>query len=187
MINNKAELKEYLKAETGDFHPKAMLRIPFDLYEQQVIHKYLRILRITEYHINKDHKFRKWYYVFRLKRKQLRYGVHIPPNCFEKGLSIAHTGGILVNGDCRVGEYCRIHSGVKLVAGANGVPCIGNHVYFGVGSCVIGNVKIADGCTIGANAVVCKSFEHRGAVLVGVPAKESKIKECTWDGKTHED
>ena len=186
MIKSKTELKDYLREEMKDFNSKIMLMVPFDLYEQQVIHKYIRILRIAEYHKNANHRVRKWYYLFRLKRKQLRYGLFIQPNCCGKGLSIAHTGGILINGDCRIGEYCRIHSGVKIVAGGNGVPSIGNHVYLGVNASVIGDVRIADGCTIGASAVVCKSCEQRGAVLVGVPAEVKKIQNRAWDGEMYE-
>lgn len=186
MIKSRAELKEYLEEESKGTGSGVMARIPVDLFEQQVIHKFLRLLRITEYHMNTGHKVRKWYYYFRLKRKQLRYGLFIQPNCFGKGLSIAHTGGVLINGDCRVGTSCRIHSGVKIVAGAEGVPDIGNHVYLGVNACVLGKVKIADGCTVGAGAIVCKSCEQKGAVLAGVPAEVKKKKNRAWDGEEYE-
>ena len=92
--------------------------IPFDIYEQQIIGKFLRILRKTEYHVNSKHFFRKFYYLIRLKRKQCKYGLHIPINVFEKGLSIAHIGTIVVNGNCKIGKNCRIHVGTVL--GSNG-------------------------------------------------------------------
>ncbi|MCO4605885.1 Serine acetyltransferase [Streptococcus infantarius subsp. infantarius] len=50
-------------------------------------------------------------------------------------------------------------------------PIIGNNVDIGVGAKIIGDVKIADNITIGANAVVTKSCTIEGATLVGVPAK----------------
>lgn len=44
--------------------------------------------------------------------------MHIPINVFGIGLSIAHLGTIVVNGNAIVGEGCRIHVGA--VIGANG-------------------------------------------------------------------
>ena len=44
----------------------------------------------------------------------------------------------------------------------------------GFGSVVIGNVRIANNVTVGANAVVTKSFDEDGSVIVGVPAKRRK-------------
>ncbi|MBP3367307.1 MAG: hypothetical protein J6K96_10035 [Treponema sp.] len=59
-------------------------------------------------------------------------------------------------------------------AGNFGVPVIGDNVNMGVHSIVIGNIKIADNCVIGAGAVVTKSTEPN-CVYAGVPAR--KIKE----------
>ena len=50
-------------------------------------------------------------------------------------------------------------------------PNIGNNVDIGVGAIIIGNVNIADGCIIGAGAVVTKSFDKINTVIVGVPGK----------------
>lgn len=44
----------------------------------------------------------------------------------------------------------------------------------GFGSVVIGNVRIANNVTVGANAVITKSFEEDGSVIVGVPGKIKK-------------
>lgn len=39
-----------------------------------------------------------------------------------------------------------------------GVPVLGDNVYIGPGAKIFGKVQIADGCKVGANAVVNKSF-----------------------------
>ncbi|MBT0889312.1 hypothetical protein KJR38_03095 [Streptococcus lutetiensis] len=52
------------------------------------------------------------------------------------------------------------------------MPVIGNNVDIGVGAKIIGNVTIADGIKIGANAVVNKSFYEEGITIVGVPARK---------------
>jgi serine O-acetyltransferase len=53
-------------------------------------------------------------------------------------------------------------------------PTIGNHVLFGVGSTVTGNITIGHRCKISVNSAVDKSFPDSG-ILVGVPAKNLSI------------
>lgn len=72
-----------------------------------------------------------------------------------------------------LGDDCIIHG--NNVLGNNGsangeIPVLGDRVDVGVGAVVIGNHYIADNCKIGANAVVTKSFDIKGSIIVGVPA-----------------
>lgn len=170
MIMTKCQLKEYIDKELSYFRYPVLAYLPFDLFESQIVAKYLIVLRKAEYHVNLKHLLTKCWYMWRLKRMQNRYGVHIPINTCGKGLSIAHLGTIVVNGDAVIGENCRIHVGV-VVGDSGGVPRIGNNVYIGPGAKIFGAINIADNCKIGANAVVNKSFTQKGATLVGVPAK----------------
>lgn len=48
---------------------------------------------------------------------------------------------------------------------------IGDNVYLGPGAKIFGGIYIADGCKIGANAVVNKSCKEKNGILVGIPAK----------------
>ena len=50
-------------------------------------------------------------------------------------------------------------------------PFIGHNVYIGPGAKLYGPIDVGDDCTIGANAVVTKSFAEPALVLAGVPAK----------------
>lgn len=62
-------------------------------------------------------------------------------------------------------------------------PCvIGNDVWFGAGVTVCRNVKIGDGCVIGAGAVITRDIEPY-SVVVGVPGKVIKKR---FDDKTIE-
>lgn len=62
-------------------------------------------------------------------------------------------------------------------------PCeIGNDVWIGAGVSICRNVKIGDGCVIGAGAVVTRDIEPY-SVVVGVPAKVIKKR---FDYKTIE-
>jgi serine O-acetyltransferase len=102
-------------------------------------------------------------------------GFTIPVNVFGPGLSIAHHGTIVVSSSARIGANCRLHACVNIgtSAGTSGeAPTIGDDVYIGPGAKIFGRIEIADGCAIGANAVVNKSFLKPGSKIVGVPARD---------------
>jgi serine O-acetyltransferase len=102
-------------------------------------------------------------------------GFSIPVNVFGPGLGIAHRGTIVVNGAAKVGSNCRIHVCVNIGTEAgfsDKAPQIGDNVYIGPGAKIFGAIRIADGCAIGANAVVNKSFLEPGSVIAGVPARK---------------
>lgn len=88
-------------------------------------------------------------------------GFHVGLNVFGPGLAISHVGTIIVNGNARIGENCRIHvcTVIGTKAGTSGkTPKIGNNVYIGPGAKIFRDIEIADGIAIGANSVVNKSF-----------------------------
>lgn len=102
-------------------------------------------------------------------------GFSISLNVFGPGLCIEHYGSIVVNSHARIGANCRIHEGTTI--GANGLysyiaPQIGNNVYIASGAKIIGSIKIANGITIGTNAVVTKDFLEGNITIAGVPAKK---------------
>lgn len=51
------------------------------------------------------------------------------------------------------------------------MPVLGDNIYIAPGAKIFGNIKIANRCRIGANAVVNKNCNIENATLVGVPAK----------------
>ncbi len=54
------------------------------------------------------------------------------------------------------------------------VPRLGDDVWIGAGAKIFGGIVIADGCKVGANAVVNRSFTEPGRTIAGVPAKVVK-------------
>ena len=97
-------------------------------------------------------------------------GWDIPINVFGPGLKINHFGLIVINDNVRIGAFCDIHQGVNI--GQHGNCSTGNNVWIGPGAKLFGKIVIADGCAIGANSVVNKSFEEKGISIAGIPAKK---------------
>ena len=93
------------------------------------------------------------------------------------GLSIPHTGYIVVNSRTVLGANCTLTQGVTIGhAGGGqdpsrcGTPMFGDRVYIGPGSAVIGPISIGDDSLIGVGTIVTRSIPARG-VVAGNPAR----------------
>lgn len=102
---------------------------------------------------------------FRLDRLGERLGFDIPLYVFGPGLSIAHRGSIVVNGDARVGARCRIHPGVVIGAIEGKSPVVGDDVFIGPNAGLFGAVTVGHGAKIGPLAMV-RSNVPEGARVV---------------------
>ncbi len=142
--------------------------------EINILAKHLILLRKTELHNNCNHKLRFYYYKTRLQLLQNKFSLHIPINCCDEGLKIMHVGPVLVNPNAMVGKNCVFHINTGLVAGGVDAssPELGDGVILGIGAVVVGNVRIADDVTIGANSVVTKSVEEEDIAIAGSPARK---------------
>ena len=174
MIKTKADLKEYMlqdKAQLGIGR-----RFPKPFSDQ--VWRYEIVLRKYEYWLNRKSgsartKAIRLFYRFLHSRHSAKLGIDIPPNTCGKGLSIAHASCIFINDAAEIGENLRIHEGVTVGAsGGKEAPKIGDCVFLGTGCKVIGGVKIASHCAVGANAVVVKDVLEEGVTVAGVPAKK---------------
>lgn len=141
------------------------------------IWQFQRLMRKAEYYKNCKYSlagkvFGLWLQ-YRYYRMRLKLGFSIPLNVFGPGLSIAHYGTIVVNGNAKVGKNCRIQESVTIGAtnGSLEAPILGDNIFVGSGARIIGSVTIANDVAIGANAVVVKSIEENGVTVAGVPAK----------------
>ena len=106
----------------------------------------------------------------RLARLAVHTGISIPPGTCDRGLSVAHTGSIVVNDRARIGSFCRIHSGTNIGVQANGVPKLGSRVYLAPGAVLFGDITVGDDVLVGANAVVGRDVPP-GVTVAGAPAR----------------
>ena len=137
--------------------------------------KYERLLRRVEYYYNCKRTL--WGNFVRrvnsVRMHLMNMHMEIPVNTFGPGLSIAHEGCIVVNGNAKIGNNCRIHVDVVIGQGidADDIPVLGNNVHIGPGVKIIGGVRIGDNTVIAANAAVTKSFPDGNCTIGGVPAR----------------
>lgn len=160
-------------------------------HKRYVIWKYLYYFRVVQYcyenihykSISKLNRYicRRFYKFYIKKRNIYSYlsGVEIGNQChIGKNCDIWHSGVVI---NANIGDNCVFHGnnilGNKGYGHENDIPTIGNNVDIGAGAVIIGDITISDGCIIGANAVVTKSFLKPNTVIVGVPGKELYGKE----------
>jgi serine O-acetyltransferase len=103
---------------------------------------------------------------------QLPSGAEIGP-----GLLIPHTGYIVLNSHTVLGKNCTLTQGVTIGhAGGGrdpsraGSPVLGDRVYLGPGSAVIGPIEVGDDGLVGVGSVVTRTVPPRG-VVAGNPAR----------------
>jgi serine O-acetyltransferase len=107
---------------------------------------------------------------------QLLTGADIAPSAsIGPGLVLYHPNGVVIGAGAVIGSGCVLQQGVT-IGGAGGprrqgvvTTVLGDRVFLGAGSRVIGAVEIGDDVLVGANAVVTKSVPA-SSIATGVPA-----------------
>lgn len=145
-------------------------------FKHDIIWTFERLLRKCEYYENCRPDI-----IGRLYGKWLKYryvclsqnlGFSIGFNTCGPGLCLEHYGNIVINQQAKIGSNCHIIGSAVIGATEdNNVPTIGDNVFIGFGAVIIGDVVVADGVAIGANAAVCKSITTPNVTVGGVPAK----------------
>jgi serine O-acetyltransferase len=102
-------------------------------------------------------------------------GISLPVQCeIGDGLYIGHYGSIIVAPQARVGHNCSLAQNVTVgIAGGGddrGAPTIGNRVFIGAHSVIVGRITVGDDAVICAGSVVSRSVPAR-AVVMGNPAR----------------
>ncbi|WP_294158695.1 serine acetyltransferase [uncultured Collinsella sp.] len=112
---------------------------------------------------------------FLRKKMQAHYGLEIPGKAtIGEGFYIGHAYGITVNPDAVIGRNCNIHKGVTIGqenrGKRKGAPVLGDCVWLGVNSTVVGAVTIGDDVLIAPNSYVnCDVPSH--SIVIGNPCR----------------
>ncbi len=174
MITSKKEYYYYLECDKVALQ-KTTKRPRF---KHDIIWTYQILLRKCEYITNCKRGILWVLYNMLLKYRFVvlsqRLGLSIPFNVFGPGMAIVHYGCTVVNQHGKIGNNCRIHEGVTVGTNAfsDKAPHIGNNVYIASGAKIIGDITIADGVCIGANAVVVKDILEPNITVGGIPARK---------------
>jgi len=81
----------------------------------------------------------------------------------------------IINTSATIDHDCQLADAVHVSPGAHlsGTVTVGSRSWFGVGSCSVQSIEIAENTQVGAGAAVTKATEPNG-LYVGVPAKRIK-------------
>lgn len=174
----KKNLKEIINSDLfrmgGDISKKALL-INILLNPE---FKFIYIHRKCNYYRDKN-KFKYIFYRIKLYRLNLKYGFEISNRAkIGKGFKIDHRGAIVINPNAVLGKNVNVTSGV-LIGQQNrgkkcGSPIIGNNVWIGANSSIVGKVKIGDNVMIAPGTFI--NFDvPSNSIVFGNPGI---IKEC---------
>jgi len=96
-----------------------------------------------------------------------------PGASIGEGLYIGHVGGVIVSSQAVIGRNCDISHRVTIgtsAMGREGAPQLGDDIYVGTGSTLVGKIRIGNGARIAANTLVIDDVPA-GATIMGVPGR----------------
>lgn len=130
-------------------------------------HKFFRLAQNT-----RNPVLRMWYR-WRLKLVKEKRGIEIYYGTkIGKGFFLGHPWGITINAAVVIGENCNVHKGVTIGQENRGVrkgcPIIGNKVWIGINSTIVGNIRVGNDVMIAPNSYVnCDIPDH--SIVLGNP------------------
>ena len=155
-------------------------RDPAARNRMEVLFLYPHIKALIAYRISHGLYLKKKYFLARLISNIARHrtGIEIHPGAtIGKGLFIDHGMGVVIGETAVVGNNVTMFHGATLGGTGNEKgkrhPTVGDNVVIGASAKILGNIYIASGTKVGANAVVLKDTSLN-STLVGIPAEEIK-------------
>lgn len=144
--------------------------------------KCIKTYRKANYHFKKNHKIRHLYYEIKLKRLCYKYDFNVPSSTsIGKGLFIGHNGPIIINNEAIIGDNCNIATGVTIGRENRGkrfgCPTIGNRVWIGTNSTIVGKITIGDNVLIAPNSYINFDVPSNSIVVDGKIIKKENATE----------
>tara|TARA_R110001592_G_scaffold362857_1_gene678558 strand:- start:7573 stop:8136 length:564 start_codon:yes stop_codon:yes gene_type:complete len=140
------------------------------------------------YFLRKASKFskkdpRRWFYWVVLRRIGMKFGFQISDRTsIEEGFYIGHFGSIVITHNAIIGSNCNINVGVVIGqtsrGNKKGPPVIGNSVWIGSNSIVVGKIKVGSNVLVAPGAFV--NFDvPDNSIVIGNPGKIIKKDDAT--------
>lgn len=105
-----------------------------------------------------------------------RYNSDLSPLTPIGGAKLGHRGiGVVVHHRAKIGKYCLLAQNTTIAGKDGGIPELGDYIYIGHASIVMGGIKIGNNAFIGALSMVNKDVPDN-AIVAGIPAKVIRIK-----------
>lgn len=127
------------------------------------------------------HKFYKKLFEISAKKNGIEFSVD---NEIGYGFYIGYPYGITINPNVVIGNNVNIHKGVTIGqenrGKRKGTPRIGNKVWIGVNSTIVGNIVVGDDVLIAPNTYInCNIPDH--SIVVGNPCIIKRVDNATKD------
>lgn len=137
-------------------------------------YRFVKAKRLCEYWADKN----KLLYLFarmRYEHYKVKYNTDIPARCkIGGGFKIRHLGGIVFNPGVEIGKNVDCLNGVLLgqidFSAKAGVPRIGDNVFWGTNSIVVGKIKIGNDVLIAPGAYVNFDVPDH-SIVIGNPGR----------------
>ncbi len=122
---------------------------------------------------------------FFLSRSRKKYGLEIgSANQIGKGFYLGHAYNITINPNALLGNNINIHKGVTIAQENRGkrmgTPKVGDCVWIGVNSTIVGNITIGNDVLIAANAFVNVDIPDH-SIVIGNPCKVISREQATLE------
>ena len=149
---------------TGEKKPSVFRKCFLTAFSHQI--RYVKCLR-------KYQKRKCLFLKLRLYRLSRKFGLEISTSAqIGEGLYLGHPYGITVAGGVKMGKNCNLHKGCTIGRENRGkragVPVLGDCVYIGINSTVVGNITIGNDVFIAPGAFVNFDVPSH-SVVVGNP------------------
>lgn len=170
-------IKEYIKSD--------YLRYRSDCTKSNVIKQFIRnkpfrysvLMRVYKVYTNENRSI--MIKIVRVLKSMLFLNstIEIPLDIeVGKGIYMGHFSGITINPKAIIGNNVNIHKGVTIGqenrGKRKGTPVIGNRVWIGINSTIVGNIKIGDNVLISPNSFV--NFDvPSDSIVIGNKIKKS--------------